>query len=127
MLSRLKFAVVASLLIVSGCNKAKSQCADRLMVLEGNGPTQLESQWDACVAKNASRISVNRVSNERLAKIALELCSDFDSRYAGALRIGPPELPSEQVDNLLVYKRENLSRIAISEIYRARKLGCEAK
>ena len=119
--------VLMGLLFVSACQPSKSQCDDKLVVLEGDGAIQVESQWDACVARNASKIASNRLPDERLAQIAVELCQSNAMRYASALHTENDKLGAKQVSNLVEYKQGNLLKIAGVELGRARSLGCEAK
>jgi hypothetical protein len=116
-----------SLLFVSACQAEKSPCDNKLVVLQGDGAIQVESQWDACVARNASKVALNRLADRRLAEIAVELCDSHSQRYDQALRGLNDKLSPKQVAQLVQYKQESLLKIAMSELGRARKLGCEAK
>jgi hypothetical protein len=119
--------VLTGLFFVSACQADKSPCDDKLVVLKGDGAIQVESQWDACVARNASKIAGNRLPDERLAQISVELCQSNATRYADALRRENNQLGTEQVSRLVEYKQDSLVKIAGSELGRARSLGCEAK
>ena len=114
-------------LFISACEAEKLPCDDQLVILQGNGPTAVESQWDACVARNASKIVQNQIADKRLAEIAVELCQTHANRYSVALHDSNDLLTSKYVGQLVEYKRENLFKIAVSELSRARRLGCEAK
>ena len=118
---------VLCVLTVSACQSKKSPCDDKLLVLEGDGPIQVESQWDACVARNASKLASNQMDNNRLAALAVELCAANAERYATALNNDTPQMSVEQVNTLVGDQQESLVKIAISELRRARQLGCEAK
>ena len=118
---------VLCVLTVSACQSKKSPCDDKLLVLEGDGPIQVESQWVACVARNASKLASNQMDNNRLAALAVELCAANAKRYSKALTDTTPLLSEKQVSRLVEYKQESLTKIAISELQRARQLGCEAK
>lgn len=114
-------------LFVSACGVEKSPCDDKLVVLQGNRAIEVESQWDACVARNASKISLNQLADKRLAEIAVELCFQHANRYSIALHNSNEQFTPKYVAELVKYKQESLFKIAVSELNRARRLGCEAK
>ena len=115
------------LALTSSCGAQKNLCDNKLVVLNGNELIPVMSQWDACVARNASKIAFNNVNDTRLSEIAVELCASFESRYQTALLNGPPKLTLEQAKMGLDAYRANELKLAISEARRARNLGCEAK
>jgi hypothetical protein len=118
---------LSTLALAASCNKEKSPCEDKLVVLEGDGVVQVITQWDACVARNASKIAGNKLPDNRLAQMAIELCASYADRYAGAVQRQRPMLSQDQVRSTVDAYKSNLSSLAISELNRARSLGCEAK
>ena len=127
MLHAAKALSLSILILVAACSEKPNPCEDKLVVLEGNGVIEVVSQWDACVAHSASQFRGNGSSDQRLAALALEACQNHAGRYAAAILEQTPTMSESEVMRVVQAYRSNLSRIAVSELHRARKLGCEAK
>ena len=127
MASALLSGLLTICLITTACSKSTMPCDDKLVVLSGDGVVAVISQWDACVARNVSKIANNEKSDNQLIGTALDLCSANAGRYATALHVQSSRLSQYELESAVGAYRTNLLLLASSELKRARRLGCEAK
>ena len=122
-----KLGVSAALVLLAGCSASVHPCDDKMVVIKGNDLIAVMSQWDACIARNASKLASTDLNETRISQVTAELCAPFEGRYRAALNKGQPGLLPDLVDQGVDAYRSNGLELAISEARRARSLGCEAK
>ena len=66
---------------MSACQEQVHPCDDKLVVLPGTGLIEVTTQWDACVARRASRLAGSQVEVEEIASSAISFCSNHREAY----------------------------------------------